>query len=389
MHRSLLSYLILLVMLAGATTVQHRFSSPSLVRYELNDGQSSDSDSHRSVFLLQYLASDYDRAVQNGQITDSLEYGEMQRFARSVIASYRSSEGAKAQTLNGLHALEGLIADKASLQKVRTVCKEMEAAFITEKNLLVFPQVAPDLANGQALFLENCVSCHGLHGAGDGPSADTLNPKPRDFTDSQRLKTIAPHQLFQAITFGVEGTAMPSFAEAFTAAQRWDLAFHLMTLRRDFHPLASEVKQEFTLQQLATKDNLELAAILSHQVRSAGREPALDLNHFVDFCRKNPPQLTMEEHLAMVERMLLQSLAAYLRTDSVRAIQFAEEAYWQGFEPIERKLRSVVNNQFERAHTEYHWCIEEPGHAQQARALVKAMLEILHQIRDKREALRS
>ena len=36
------------------------------------------------------------------------------------------------------------------------------------------------VAEGQAIYQQNCVSCHGTDGKGDGPAASTLNPKPAD-----------------------------------------------------------------------------------------------------------------------------------------------------------------------------------------------------------------
>lgn len=100
----------------------------------------------------------------------------------------------------------------------------------------------------------------------------------------------------------------------------------------------------------------------------------------VDACRQNPPSLIMDEHLAVTEKKLQQSLRAHLQADSARAIQLAEEAYGLGFEPIESKLFSRVYMKFERAHTEYYWCLEENGPPEQARAYVKTMLVILQQI---------
>lgn len=35
---------------------------------------------------------------------------------------------------------------------------------------------------GESLFLENCVSCHGLNGHGDGPNAKGLGTVPADLT---------------------------------------------------------------------------------------------------------------------------------------------------------------------------------------------------------------
>ena len=36
------------------------------------------------------------------------------------------------------------------------------------------------IAEGEMLFQQNCISCHGETGKGDGPAASALNPKPKN-----------------------------------------------------------------------------------------------------------------------------------------------------------------------------------------------------------------
>lgn len=40
----------------------------------------------------------------------------------------------------------------------------------------------PEAPEGEALFSENCVQCHGTSGTGDGPWASSLSPRPSDLT---------------------------------------------------------------------------------------------------------------------------------------------------------------------------------------------------------------
>lgn len=69
------------------------------------------------------------------------------------------------------------------------------------------------LARGEALFKQNCSSCHGDTGHGDGPAAGSLNPKPRNFTQPNNW-THGYHitEIFNTISTGVKGTGMASFS---------------------------------------------------------------------------------------------------------------------------------------------------------------------------------
>jgi mono/diheme cytochrome c family protein len=69
------------------------------------------------------------------------------------------------------------------------------------------------LARGEALFKQNCTSCHGDTGHGDGPAAGSLNPKPRNFSQASNW-THGYHMtdVFNTISTGVKGTGMASFS---------------------------------------------------------------------------------------------------------------------------------------------------------------------------------
>ncbi len=44
----------------------------------------------------------------------------------------------------------------------------------------------PDRTDGAAFFADNCISCHGTQGRGDGLLAAGLSPKPKDLTRLRR-----------------------------------------------------------------------------------------------------------------------------------------------------------------------------------------------------------
>jgi putative copper resistance protein D len=79
---------------------------------------------------------------------------------------------------------------------------------------------AASIAAGAELYRQHCVACHGRHGAGDGPAAQALDPRPADL----RAHHAALHtagDLFWWISHGRR--AMPAFADRIEVDERWDL----------------------------------------------------------------------------------------------------------------------------------------------------------------------
>ncbi|TKB72969.1 MAG: c-type cytochrome [Nitrospira sp.] len=99
------------------------------------------------------------------------------------------------------------------------------------------PEPSADMIEaGKRVYFTKCVWCHGVDGAGDGPGADRLWPRPRNFnqgtfkirhTASGELplfdaKKPVPGQndLFETVTHGLPGSAMPSWEGILTEEQR-------------------------------------------------------------------------------------------------------------------------------------------------------------------------
>jgi DMSO reductase family type II enzyme heme b subunit len=74
-----------------------------------------------------------------------------------------------------------------------------------------------DVALGKQVYQVRCAGCHGADGKGDGPAAELLLPRPRDFTAGKyKIRTVtAPlatdQDLFRIITDGMPGTSMPAW----------------------------------------------------------------------------------------------------------------------------------------------------------------------------------
>jgi copper transport protein len=92
------------------------------------------------------------------------------------------------------------------------------------------PPNPASVRQGQALYEHNCLSCHGPSGKGDGPVGLTLNPRPADLSQHAVPGVHTDGQLYDWISHGFPGSAMPAFAEALSEEERWHLVNYLRTL---------------------------------------------------------------------------------------------------------------------------------------------------------------
>ena len=117
----------------------------------------------------------------------------------------------------------------------------------------------PALVQGGAkAFAKYCVSCHGIHGDGRGPTADWIDPRPRNFTTgtfkfrstpSGELPTDA--DLERTIENGLNHTNMPHW-RALTTRERRELVQYVKTFSPRFasepqgKPIAIPPRPKFT-----------------------------------------------------------------------------------------------------------------------------------------------
>ena len=91
--------------------------------------------------------------------------------------------------------------------------------------------IPPDenaLARGKAIYVRECLSCHGRQGKGDGPSASGLEKLPGDLTDSQRISVQSDGELFWKISEGK--TPMPTMKKSLTEEERWQVVHYIRSL---------------------------------------------------------------------------------------------------------------------------------------------------------------
>jgi mono/diheme cytochrome c family protein len=102
------------------------------------------------------------------------------------------------------------------------------------------------LAQGEAIYFRRCSFCHGLLGDGEGPAAEFMDPRPRDFTlgtfkfrttESGELPT--DNDLFRTVSRGLPGTGMQAFdsgriKNGLSEDERWAVIAYVKTFAFEF-----------------------------------------------------------------------------------------------------------------------------------------------------------
>lgn len=92
------------------------------------------------------------------------------------------------------------------------------------------PATAASVAEGRALYVAHCATCHGGAGQGDGPEAAGLRPPPADLRVRLAPGIHSDRQIFEWLSAGAADGAMPAFGDVLTEAERWHLVNFLRTL---------------------------------------------------------------------------------------------------------------------------------------------------------------
>ena len=145
---------------------------------------------------------------------------------------------------SAMPAWEGLLSD-ADVRAVSAYVKAFSPRFATgTPERVTLPAAVPDsgesLARGAVVYTKlQCGKCHGTDGRGAGAVTTTFQDdrgfpiRATDLTESWTFHGgAAAPDVFMRFRVGMSGTPMPSFKDAATDAEMWDLANYVVSLRR-------------------------------------------------------------------------------------------------------------------------------------------------------------
>ena len=299
--------------------------------------------------LLDYVSVDYPPAVDGGadggNVVDEAELREEDGFLRDAAAGLRALPAASALDTRLAAALDALAAKVAAGTPADAVVAEartLREALIKDAGLSFGPKAMPDAARGAALYAQACAACHAPNGSGHTELA--LTTKPPDFTQGERRAELSPERIFGAVSYGVPGTDMPSYAESLDDGERWDLAFWLLALA-DAPPALDASRGAAaltarggatTLSALASKTDAQLAAWARGLGVAAGDVSAV-LAHLRGVAPYRPAE---SAPLAVVRGAVADAVRAYDPAAPAAARVAVLSAYLDDFEPHEARLRA-------------------------------------------------
>lgn len=300
-----------------------------------------EADVRRIWQLLDYLAVDYPGAVKDGAVINASEFEEMREFARTgqtklaALAPHAEQAAlvAEAQTLSNAIEAKKPPTEVASLAKA--LANHLLAAYPVPSS----PASAPQVAQAAAVYQAQCAACHGATGRGDGLAGLQLEPRPVAFTDKDRARERSTFALYQAISQGIEGTAMPGFG-TISESDRWALAFFIGQFAHD----DAEVKagEKVWSENAAVRAQLTSLDALSRSTQAdlAGQVGEAPAAATMAYLHAHPEAVVQNRSLSfdVARQKLAQSVQAYEQGEASRATDLALSAYLDGVEPIEPTL---------------------------------------------------
>jgi high-affinity iron transporter len=299
------------------------------------------ADTQQLLQLIDYVGVDYSGAVIDGEIADPAEYDEMLDFSAGITQQLVDlpEHAVKAGLINDAQQLTQMVQQKAQAEKIRRLTANMHRQIIDAYQIIVVPRKQPDLIRAKQLYLQQCASCHGDEGFGDGPAATGMEPPPINFHDIERYQQRTLYGLHSTITQGVNDTAMKAY-DMLSDDDRWSLAFYVGGMAIDETDSKTKVDQSGTKYKNSPLLNLSKLTITTpEQAKELYGEDGAQLLAYL----RHHPEVFYDDasNLEFAKQHLAQALTAYKNNEHKKAYRYAVEAYLEGFELVEQNINAL------------------------------------------------
>jgi len=301
--------------------------------------------SQRLLQMLDYVGVDYPPTVSAGEVVDPVEYAEMVEFSAVIIEllSTMPDHVEKAGLLGITNQIKMAVEQRQPGAQLANLTQQAKEDIIRVYSVVVGPGQIPDMSRVQSLFEAECTSCHGYLGYGDGPAASGMQPAPSNFHEHARQASRSIYDLYNTISLGVPGTAMPSFAQL-SEEQRWSLAFMVGqlsssdALRETGDLLWQQGRLHNEFQSLTDLTSTSFAK--SAEAARANGLTRDDGTAILAYLRSNPSILEVDDHVALDKTIAMLATSVELARAGQRgaAHEAALSAYLDGFELAEPGL---------------------------------------------------
>ncbi len=298
-------------------------------------GQTANANNQQLLQIIDYLGVDYAGAVEHGRVINEAEYKEMLDFSAGIHQQLTAlpDSDVKAELLVLGEKLSQWVKDKRSAQQIKSLTETLHSTIISAYNIMVTPRAQPDLKQAALLYKQNCASCHGATGEGDGSAALGMDPPPINFHDINRYQQRTLYGLFSTITQGVAGTGMTAFTEL-TDKQRWSLAFYVGSLAVKNNIKPNDVSNH------PLADMTMLTTLTPSQAKDQYGEQG---EQVMTFLRSHPEELFTDKTspLEFTKQKLRDTVIAYQENRPDLAYKLAVSAYLDGYELIEQNIDAI------------------------------------------------
>jgi high-affinity iron transporter len=195
-------------------------------------GAAQENSAKRLSSIVSVAIEEYGKAVDaNGKLISADEYSETTGFledAKGVALRLRGYNAPSTQAL--LDTLIDAVRRKVPPVDIKLIHARFNGA-LGAAGAMDLPTAPLDTARGHTLFTQNCSSCHGDLGLGNGPAAAGMTVPAPAIGSTGKTPGLTPTLAYNVVSVGVRGTPMPAFGTTMTPQDRWDVVNYVYSLR--------------------------------------------------------------------------------------------------------------------------------------------------------------